>query len=230
MNFLSWHSLNIFFIKVGIPWRHPLYTKGSTLYEATSQYGDLNILWICSYRSTLFYVIIAQWSMALVLWAAYSEFNPPETFLKKNLKSYFNQKVMYRMLFGHYYLLIVTSFFIIKLFCTVVYLGHAIYLFFFEKKIMTCSRHNISYELHVWQVFVYTRWYVHQQTFFFQNFPPLKNFWIRACVLILETLALSIKCKWHPPLFRAHAARHLFHNLLKCHLGPICFILHVYSL
>ena len=26
---------------------------------------------------------------------------------------------------------------------------------------------------------VYTRWYVYQQTFFFQNFPP-KNFWIRA--------------------------------------------------
>ena len=34
--------------------------------------------------------------------------------------------------------------------------------------------------------YVYMRWYVYQQTFFFQNFPPqlpLKNFWIRAwCV------------------------------------------------
>ena len=41
-----------------------LYTKGSTIYEHTSQYGDLNILWKCLYRSTFLYIIIAQWSRA----------------------------------------------------------------------------------------------------------------------------------------------------------------------
>ena len=39
--------------------------------------------------------------------------------------------------------------------------------------------------------YVYTRWYVYQQTFFFQNFPPqppppLKIFLIRACFTITE--------------------------------------------
>ena len=51
-----------------------LYTKSSTIYEPTSQYGDLNILWNCLYRSTFLYIIIAQWSRALVLWTAHPEF------------------------------------------------------------------------------------------------------------------------------------------------------------
>ena len=51
------------------------------------QHGDLNILWNCLYRSTFFYIIIAQWSRALVMWTAGPEFKSPETFVK----SYWNK-------------------------------------------------------------------------------------------------------------------------------------------
>ena len=51
-----------------------LYTTGSQIYYPTSQYGDLNILWNCLYRSTFFYIIIAQWSRALDLRTADPEF------------------------------------------------------------------------------------------------------------------------------------------------------------
>ena len=72
------HYDTLFF--VAYRWSHRfdfkvvLYTKGSTIYEPTSQYGDLNILWKCLYRSTFFYIIIAQWSRALVLWTKDPEF------------------------------------------------------------------------------------------------------------------------------------------------------------
>ena len=50
-----------------------LYTKGSICFQL-SQYGDLNILRTCLYRATVLCIIIAQWSKALILWAADSEF------------------------------------------------------------------------------------------------------------------------------------------------------------
>ena len=51
-----------------------LHTKGFTFYEPTSQYSDTNILWNCLYWSTWLYIIIAQWSKAMVLRTADPEF------------------------------------------------------------------------------------------------------------------------------------------------------------
>ena len=61
-----------------------LYTEGSTIYKPTSQYGDLNILWNCLYRSTFLYIIIAlHWSYEPQIPSS----NPPENFVK----SYWNK-------------------------------------------------------------------------------------------------------------------------------------------
>ena len=57
-----------------------LYTKGSTFYELTSKHGILNILWKCLYWLTFLYIIIAQWSQALVLWTADPEFRSSKDF------------------------------------------------------------------------------------------------------------------------------------------------------
>ena len=57
-----------------------LYTKGSTFNEAMSQYDVLNILWNSFQLSTWLYIIIAQWSKALVLWSTDHEFNSAEDF------------------------------------------------------------------------------------------------------------------------------------------------------
>ena len=43
-----------------------LYTKVSTMYEPTSQYGH-QIFCEIAYQSNFLYIIIAQWSKALVL-------------------------------------------------------------------------------------------------------------------------------------------------------------------
>ena len=51
-----------------------LYTKGSTIHLPTWQFGDLKFLWNCLYRQTFLYIVIAQWSRALVLWSAHHEF------------------------------------------------------------------------------------------------------------------------------------------------------------
>ena len=59
---------NIYIFKVA------LYTKGSTIYKPTSQYGDLDILWNCLYRLTVLYIVISQLSRALVLWTTDLEF------------------------------------------------------------------------------------------------------------------------------------------------------------
>ena len=69
-----------------------LHTKGSTIYEPTSQYGDLNILWKCLYRSTFLYIIIAQCSCRSVAklsglrhWSCEPQIqssNLPEAFVK----------------------------------------------------------------------------------------------------------------------------------------------------
>ena len=45
-----------------------LYTKGSTLFEPTSQYGVLNILWNSFYLWTWLYILKALWFKALVFW------------------------------------------------------------------------------------------------------------------------------------------------------------------
>ena len=79
-----------------------LHTKRSTFHESSLQYGDLNILWNCLYRSNWFYFDIAQWFKALVLWTIDPEFNPPETFKIIFWKLYFSKK------FVHSYLLYVT--------------------------------------------------------------------------------------------------------------------------
>ena len=57
------------------------YTKGFTFYKPTSRYGDLNILWKYFYLSTWLYIIIHQWSKALVLWTADPSLNPLQTFV-----------------------------------------------------------------------------------------------------------------------------------------------------
>ena len=78
-----------------------------------SQYGDLNILWNCLYRWTFLYIIIAQWSRALVLWIADPEFKSAGDFclklLNKFLKVIFLPKVIFPLLFVHSYLSYVTS-------------------------------------------------------------------------------------------------------------------------
>ena len=48
-NLSDWIYIYLNFLRFKVA----LYTKGSTIYETTSQYGDLNILWNCFYRSTL---------------------------------------------------------------------------------------------------------------------------------------------------------------------------------
>ena len=64
-------------------------------------------------------------------------------------------------------------------------------------------------ELHVFSsCYVYTRWYVYQQTLFFQNPPPtLKNFWIRTCIKKLKSL--SFCCQAFSPI------KYAFCNLLS---------------
>ena len=74
LKFCSTHKLFIILFKVA------LYTWGSKIYLPTSQYGDLNILWNCFYWKTFLYIIIAQWSWALVLWTADPEFKSVSDF------------------------------------------------------------------------------------------------------------------------------------------------------
>ena len=54
------------------------YTKGYTVYETTSQYG--NILSNCLYQSSWLSIIIAPWSKALVLWTTDPEFKSTRIF------------------------------------------------------------------------------------------------------------------------------------------------------
>ena len=80
--------------------------------------NELNIQWNCLYWSTFLYIIIAQWSRALVLWTADPEFKSAGDFCywNKFLKVIFLPKMIFHLLFVHSYLSYVTSFFIIKLF------------------------------------------------------------------------------------------------------------------
>ena len=59
LNFTSWHTLNIFFIKVGVPWRHPFNVPHS-LWHGTSIHN-------CHLRWPLTFAPIAE-RLAVELW------------------------------------------------------------------------------------------------------------------------------------------------------------------
>ena len=69
-----------------------LYTRGSTLYEPTSQYGDLNILWNSLDRSRLSCTLISSLFSGLRHWSCVTQIpssNPSETLVKSHWRDFF---------------------------------------------------------------------------------------------------------------------------------------------